>query len=248
MVVRMSDRIALVSVLAAGCLAGAAAAQTTDKAEAAGWDSTVAAGYNLTDGNSSTELLKLSATTEKKVDKNETRLGAEYSYGESDSEKTEDTGKATAKYNRLFTERDYAYGAAEALFDKIADIDYRITVGPGLGHYFIKDETKGLSVEAGPSFVTEEVGGETDDYLALRIAERLDWKLTDASKVWESAEYLPDAANFDKYYVNAEVGAEAALNAKLSLRLVAQDKYNSEPAPEKKSNDVSLTSSLVWKF
>jgi putative salt-induced outer membrane protein YdiY len=66
--------------------------------------------------------------------------------------------------------------------------------------------------------------------------------------MWESAEYLPAFDDFQRFLLNAELGTEAAMNTRLSLRIVLQDKYNSDPAPGKKANDVTLIGGLTYKL
>jgi hypothetical protein len=56
------------------------------------------------------------------------------------------------------------------------------------------------------------------------VAERYELKLGDASKVWEATKYLPALDDFDNYLLSSEIGAEAAMNTHLSLRVLAQEK------------------------
>jgi hypothetical protein len=56
------------------------------------------------------------------------------------------------------------------------------------------------------------------------------YAFSDKAKIWQSAEYLPKANDFGDYLLSAEVGAEAAMNSRVSLRIVLQDKYDSTPA------------------
>ncbi len=224
------------------------------------WKTTVAAGANVTRGNSETMLLNGSVISAFKQDKNEARVGVEANYGE--TEVTEGSGTNATKrtdtnvnnarvfgeYRRLLTLRDYAYGNAELLQDDIADIDYRFMIGPGLGRYFVMNDRQKLSGEAGVAYIKDKVGGNEDDRMVVRLAERCEFKVSATASVWEQAEYLPSMEDFSQCLVNGEIGAEAAMNASLSLRVVLQDKYNSEPAPGKDENDLTLIASLTYKL
>lgn len=95
-------------------------------------------------------------------------------------------------------------------------------------------------MEAGPSYVWEKKDGATDDYLALRFAERYTCQATKTAKLWQSVEYVPDAEGFDNYLLTGEVGVEAAMSERMSLRVVVQDKYDSTPDATAKYNDLSL--------
>ena len=54
------------------------------------------------------------------------------------------------QYNRLFSERAYGYFRVDGLHDGVADIDYRLTVGPGVGYYLIKATNTTFRGEFGP--------------------------------------------------------------------------------------------------
>ena len=45
---------------------------------------------------------------------------------------------AFGQYNHLFTERFFGYFRTDALHDEIADLQYRVTLSPGVGYYFVK--------------------------------------------------------------------------------------------------------------
>ena len=224
------------------------------------WKTTVAAGANVTRGNSETMLLNGSVNSTFKRDKNEARVGVEGNYGQtqvtqgsgSNETKKTDTNinndRVFGEYRRLLTERNYVYGNAEWLRDDIAEIDYRLMVGPGVGRYFLMGDKQKLSAETGLTYIKTKLEGKTDDTVALRMAERYDLKVSAVGSLWESVEYLPSLDDFSRCLVNSEVGIEAAMSAKLSLRVVLQDKYNSDPAPDKDKNDLTMIAGLAYKL
>jgi len=101
----------------------------------------------------------------------------------------------------------------------------------------------------GGTYIREELtNGLEDDYAALRVAQRFEYKLTETTRIWQAAEYLANFEDFESYLLNAEVGVEAALKGALSLRVVLLDKYDNVPAPGLEENDIALITSLVYKF
>jgi putative salt-induced outer membrane protein YdiY len=82
----------------------------------------------------------------------------------------------------------------------------------------------------------------------MRVTEHAEHAFNKGSKIWEQVDYLPQVDDFNNYLVNTEVGAEAALNTRLSLRIVAKDQFNSQPAAGRKENDITLVSALVFKY
>lgn len=214
---------------------------------------TLSIGYSMTDGNSKTMQANGTLVTEgEKEGLGSIRAGIEANYGEStvnsQKENTVNNANVFANAKKTITPRTFGYLAASVLSDDIADIDYRATIGPGLGVYLVKNENTTLSIEAGPSYVWQQVAGTPDDYLVLRFAERFDQKFSATAKMWQSAEYLPTADNFDQYLLNAELGTEASINTRVSLRLVFQDKYNSTPADDLEKNDISLIAGISVKL
>jgi len=212
------------------------------------WDSSLAFGLTLTSGNSDTLLTTAAFKSRKKTDENEFGLGLDGAYGENDSVKNNETLHGGAQWNHLFTERFYSYVNGEGLHDGIADIQYRFTIGPGAGDYFIKTANTALAGELGPSVIFQRLGDVDSIYGSLRLAERFEHKLRTGARVWERAEILPQVNKFENFLVNAEVGAETALTKTLSLQVTLQDNYVNQPAPGRKDNDVKLISSLVYKF
>lgn len=212
------------------------------------WERSAAAGLTLTRGNSDTILFTANVLALRKAEQNELSLGADGTYGEDNDTKNNETLHGFAQYNRLFGERWYGYLRVDMLHDAIADVDYRLTVGPGAGYYFIKNERTRLSAEVGPSFIHEKVGSEENSYLALRVGEKFEHKLSDRARIWQSLEWLPQVDDFDNFILIAEIGIEADITKKLSLRTFLQDTYDNDPAPEREKNDLKLVSGIAYKF
>jgi putative salt-induced outer membrane protein len=208
----------------------------------------------LTRGNSRTLLATANGLATRKTKETELDLGADATYGEAlnkstgEEEKNAESLHGFAQYNWLFTERAFGYARIDGLHDGISDIKYRFVVGPGVGYYFIKSERTFLRGEAGPSFIYEKKGGETRRYFAARLAERFEHKLSDHAHIWESLEFLPQVDRLKNYLINAEVGIEASITKRLSLRSFVQDNYVNEPASGRLKNDVKLVTAVAYKF
>jgi putative salt-induced outer membrane protein YdiY len=213
------------------------------------WESSVSAGVTLTRGNSQTALFTADAQTQKKTPENEYLLGLGGAYGTQTSKETVNDYKALGQWNHLFTERFFGYVRAEALRDIIANLDYRFTIGPGVGYYLIKETNTTFAVEGGGAFTARHFSGRGDDtYMTLRLAERFEHKFSAGARVWESVEILPQVDKFDNYLINAEIGAEAALTKSFSLKAYLQDTYQNRPAPGKLKNDAKVIAAVAYKF
>lgn len=112
----------------------------------------------------------------------------------------------------------------------------------------MKDDAATLSVDLALAFITEKVGGETNDDWALRVGQRYDQQLSATAKVWQTLEYLPLIDDFNDYLLNAEIGIEAAVNSDLSLRLVVKNAYDSTPAADREKSDTTVIGALAYKL
>jgi putative salt-induced outer membrane protein YdiY len=258
-VMKLKNYLALVAISLAPTVAYAAAAVEEPKKSL--WEHSIALGLTVTKGNSDTVTANANWLSLKKWDKNELRLGADGTYGESEVETTDaagnkdketettaQSGRVFGQYNRLFTERLFGYLRAELYHDDIADIEYRVMLSPGLGYYFVKTPNTQLSAEIGPGWVYEKKGGEKDDYFTLRIAERFEHKFNDRVRLWQSLEFLPQVDDWENFIINAELGVESSLSKHLSIRVFVQDTYQNRPAEGREENDVKLVAALAYKF
>lgn len=241
----------LILVLTGVALTAAAqnpAAPLTPPAPQPAWETLASAGLTLTKGNSDTMLANLGVTTAKKWTGNEISLGANMTYGEASGVQNVNNYNAFGQYNRLFSERAYGGLKLTAMKDDIANIDYRFTISPLAGYYFLKSATTQLSAEAGPSYVVEDLGGVSRSYAGLRVGERFEHKFSDAAKLWQTAEFIPQVDRFSQYLFNFELGVDSAITKQVSLRAVLQDNYNSNPALGRKANDIRLITGVAYKF
>jgi putative salt-induced outer membrane protein YdiY len=246
--IRSIFAILILAIMAVSGRAGDTNQTTVISTNKPAWESSFAAGFSLTRGNSDTLLTTVAFKTHTKTLTHEFMLGADGSYGESDSVKNNETLHGVGQYNHLFSERFYGFFNLEGLHDGIADLQYRFTLSPGAGYYFLKTTNTSLAGEAGPGMIFQRLGDVDTTYATLRLAERFEHKLNNGARVWEKAEILPQVDKLQNYLVNAEIGAEAALTKTFNLRVTLQDNFVNQPAPGRKDNDVKLISGVVFKF
>ena len=212
------------------------------------WQSTLTFGLTATAGNSDSALVTGIFQTHKKTLEDEWTLHGDAAYGEASSVENNETLHGFVQYNHLFSDRWYGYARGDALHDGIADVEYRLTLSPGAGYYFVKNGQTGLAGEAGPAILYEKLDGEYHTYPTLRLAARLDHKFDGHARLWENIEFLPPITAPDNFLVNAEVGVETPLTKYFSLQTYVQDNYANVPAPGRLNNDVKLVSALAVKF
>lgn len=229
----------MVILLAVSCVA----AHAEEKAPS---ENSIAVGVTMTDGNSETLLATLGAEHNRKRDDYTLRLALSGAYGEDKDETTTENAKGVAEYRRLLSDRAYVFGSLSALYDAIADVDYRAILSVGPGYFLMKDDKASLGVEVGPAFLAEKVAGVENEEFALRAGQRYERQLSPTARTWQSLEYIPLADDFDDYLLNAEIGIEAAINSSAALRLVVKNAYDSKPADDKEKSDTTVIGALVF--
>lgn len=220
-----------------------------------GWKTTAGVNVAVNKGNSDTLLAGANILALKKWDKNELSAGADAVYGNTrdlntgDRTTTAQNYGAALQYNRLVTDRWYFLGRADARQDRVADIKYRVSLSPGAGYYFIKNDKTTLSGELGPGIVFEQFdNGPSAEYFTFRAGEKFTHKFNDKVRFIQEADITPKVDEPENYVFNFSGTLEADLTEKLAVRLTLQDTYRSEPAPGRKENDLRLLAGIAYKF
>lgn len=238
----------------------------------------VLAGVSVTDGNSDTLNVNVGIEhvcgTSDDVD--QVAASAEWNYGETEDETTTENALGEVVWTHTLSGDTYAYLAGSLFHDDLADLDYRLILGPGLGHTVWKNDAANLSLEIGAVWIREEskvassspatgslfastVGGAAalvasktdfeDDAAALRIAQAYHRTLSDNANMWQTAEYLPHFDDFDIYLLTVEVGVEASISSKSGLRLVVRDRIDSQAKDRGfEENDLQVLAGLSYKL
>ena len=219
------------------------------------WYTTVSMNAAVARGNADTLLIWAALNSLRKWDKNEIALGVDATYGSnSDPTTRKETTTAQnyglyAQYNRIRSDRVYLGLRSDARQDRIAFVDYRTTVAPALGYYVIKNDRLKVKTESGPAFIFESLqGAGTANYLTLRLAEEVQWKINDRASIIQGMEYLPQVADFGNFVMNFNLGLSAKITEKASATITFQDFYRSVPAPGRRGNDLRLMAGISYSF
>lgn len=235
------------AILAGGQPPGDAKAVATPPPAENPWEVTAAAGLNLARGNSDNLLLNTEILASYLTLHDEVYLGASYLYGEDSGVVNNNAFRAYANYNHLLNDRLYLGLFSDFLYDELANVDYRVTAGPNLGYYVIKNDTTKLAFEVGAGYLWEKQG-VADDYFILRFAQRFEHQLASRVKFVESVVYQPEAGDFGNYLLTAEAGLSFAISKHWALKTSVRDIYDSTPAAGAKSNDLAVLASLSYSL
>ncbi|MFT7512843.1 MAG: putative salt-induced outer membrane protein [Candidatus Omnitrophota bacterium] len=214
----------------------------------AGWESVVNAGANLTEGNSETSAYSAGLASKNTNSVDQLYFNLSGAYGENAGATTTENVTSSADYRKVLNDPMYGYLNASFLYDSIAQIDSRFIIGPGVGTKLIDNGRYVLGLEVGAAYITESLGVDTAveiDDIALRVGQYYTRTLSPTAHVWQKLEYLPLFNHFDDYLLNAEVGIETVIVGGTSLRIVANDRYDSTPATSEE-NDLAVTAGLSF--
>jgi len=217
-----------------------------------GWSGSFNFGLTAASGNSRSYSGNVSADSLYKKDPSELRTTASVLYGRSDGSISTSKALGAVHYSYLFTDRVSGYVAGGVSRDGLADLNLRVTVGPGGGYYFVKRPGATLVGELGINYFSDKyLNQKTRNYSSLRVAERGEWKISDTAKLWETVNYFPALNNLltDYHYlVVAEAGLETIVTTHTTMRFVVQDTYDSDPASGRRPNDNTYLATIGYKF
>lgn len=215
---------------------------------AMGWMRTAAVGFSLAQGNSDALLATADFLADYRSEENEMFLSAGGAYGESSGIQDVENARAAAQYNRLFTERWYGALATRFLYDAISEVDYRITPRTALGYYFLRSDAVQLSLEAGPGYLWENVGGIDADYFTIEAVQKLTWKVTDTVSIGETIGWIGSPEDFNDYLILASAFVDVAISDRVSFRTAVTNTFDNTPAAGARSNDLILSAGIAVKF
>jgi putative salt-induced outer membrane protein YdiY len=214
---------------------------------AKGWTNTANFGFGLTSGNSETLVGTVGYVANYHGEKDDFSFAVTGAYGETNSTVNTQNALVVTTYKNDLGPVYWGAGVS-FLYNDIADVDYRVNPALLLGKYLVKNDKLVLSVDVGPAFVFEKVGGVSDSYFALQASEKLEWKITDSIAIGQSVYFVPRADDLGDYQILASAYIDAAMTDDLSLRVTVSDTYDSTPAAGRDANDLLVTAGIAVRF
>lgn len=171
-------------------------------------------------------------------------------YGKTDGVEVAERYYTDLRLDYKFTKKLYFYGLGGWLKDKFAGIDQRYYLGPGVGYQFMDGERHFLSAEMGLSYAKEDYTDDTeDDFLEGRAFGKYEFVFNPKTKFSQTAEYLQNFDDSDKFRVNSETAVTTTLTDIISLKVSYLIIYNNRPIPEYlNETDTIFSIALVANF
>jgi putative salt-induced outer membrane protein YdiY len=152
----------------------------------------------------------------------------------------------------------YAYNINPRLFfsafndyeyDRFQNLDLRFVIGGGAGFHALKSERNSLDLLAGfaynrSSFSTPLIRESAEFYWG----DEYSMKLNSVTSLVQSFRMFNDLTNKGFYRVNFDIGLSTKIFKWLSWNVSLSDRYLSDPAPGRKTNDFLYTTGLGITF
>lgn len=213
-----------------------------------GWSTTASFDFSMARGNADNLLIGLSLDTAYRQKTHETFFESAYQFSRNGGQTAADSLRSSIQHNRKFGERFFIGSSLSYFRDDIANVTYRIIPAVTAGYYLVKNDKATLSLELGPGYTFEEVGGVRDDFLTLNLTEKFTWNINDQLSLKQSAGLIVDPGNSSNSLLNARISLETKITSHLAWRLVAAWTRDNTPAAGLQKDDSTLTTGISIQF
>lgn len=219
-----------------------------DKVSSMGWDTTAAFNLSLASGNADNLQLGLSIKGAYRQYDYETFMEGIYTYSQNDSETSADSLRTKIQHNRKLSERVFLGGVLGYFHDDLANVAYRLTPTVTAGYYLHDSNDLTLSLEVGPGYLFEEVGGGSDSFFTLNFAEKLTWKINNFLTFKQSLGAIANPSEESDYILTANASLETKVTKSFTWQVAFAWTRDNTPANEREKDDTTLTSGFSVRF
>ncbi len=213
------------------------------------WHGALTIGGNLQSGNTDSSNASVELNASRKTSQDRFRLGFLYNYGSENGSVTTRNAYGHFQYNYFLTPAFFSYLGVELYNDHFKNLNLRTVAGPGVG-YQIWDETqKGLEVEGGIAYFSEDIrDGEDRHWITARLAGDFHYLLWNTVVFSENFTIYPSLEKTGQYQLRNVAGLTTPMWNKWSLNFKNILERDSDPQPGIKSNDFTWILGLQYAF
>jgi hypothetical protein len=224
------------------------------------WTGNILANLSLARGNTNNFTVgsEALAALRRDDDENNDRITANAAYNFGDSGggpgnaprvTITDNWRARTQYDKFWNEQLYGFVVGKIEHDRIANLDYRVSPGLGIGYQWIETDKVKFSTEAGFNYIYESYGnGGSDDSISVRFAYHYDNKLSDDVSLFHNLEYVPAIDDPGDYNFTTDVGLRFKITGNIIGQFKAEYKRDSVPASGSLKNDLLYLVGFGWQF
>jgi putative salt-induced outer membrane protein YdiY len=207
-------------------------------------------GLSIAKGNSDNENINLAGLLSPSFGKNTIIIDGRWNRGEADGDINASNWRINAQYEREFWKNWFFLLFNSYEYDKLQELDLRISAGAGLGYWFFKPDPTLLKVSLAPAFVDENFQGSDDDrqFAALRWTLDFDQDLWSPDVSIYHGHKLTVGLTEDQLVLLTAQGLKFGLFENLALKAEFQWDYNKSPADDAKKSDYRYLLILAYDF
>lgn len=210
-------------------------------------------GLALAEGNSETTNLSLALNADRTTTRDKTSFFAAALYATNsatgESITTANIFRGGGRYEYNVSPRLFVYGFGSLEHDELQELDLRLLLGGGLGWHLWKNDTTTFDAFAGTNWNKEYYSNDVDLSSAeLQVGEELSHQLSERFLFTERFVYFANLSDSGEYRLAFDASAVAGINKWLGWQITFSDRFNSNPQPGIKDNDLILTAGLRITF
>jgi putative salt-induced outer membrane protein YdiY len=221
------------------------------------WAGTATIGWAGTAGNAKTSTFTIGTNAARVTTTDKTSV---YFNAIKASALTDGTTRATAQavrgglgYSRNITPRIFLNGFNDWEYDRFQSLDLRVAIGGGAGYTVWKSDRGRLDLPIGMAwsrskFDPAPLPAFTRNAAEFYWGDELTYKLNSRTNLTQLYRMFNNLTDTGQRRVNFDLGASTQVFRWLSWNLAFSDRYLSNPAPGRKTNDVLYTTGFGINF
>jgi putative salt-induced outer membrane protein YdiY len=213
------------------------------------WKGNISVGGSWQDGNTDSMSASAGAMAVRRTENDRFLINFLYNKAETDGQRTAENTYGQLKYDYFLSPKWYLYLNVDMLSDDFQDLNFRTSVGPGVGYQIWDEENKSLGLEAGVAYTSEDRDlGEDSNWVSARIGINYLYKLFDRVIFTDQFVIYPNLDDTGEYTLRNEAALATGIGADWSLKLSNIWLNNSNPEPGFKKDDFTWILGLQYSF
>ncbi len=213
------------------------------------WKGNVTVGGSWQDGNSDTMNISAGGLATRRTEKDRFRINFLYNLTEESGQRTAENTYGQLKYDYFVNPKWYLYLNVDMLSDEFQDINFRTSVGPGVGYQIWEEDDKALNFEVGLSYTSEDRDlGEDTDWISARLGADFLYRLFERVVFTDQFVLYPNLDDTGEYTLRNEAALVTDIGSSWALSLSNIWARNSNPGPLVKEDDFTWILGLQYTF
>jgi putative salt-induced outer membrane protein len=217
------------------------------------WRGFVNAGASVASGNTKSTSVNVGAEATRitEINKLHSYLTALYGTQEDSngvSGETANLVRGGGKYDYNLDEKTFTFTAVDLERDRLQKLKLRSVFGLGFGYHAVKTTELSFDVFTGLTYNREQFFDRTRDSAELVVGEESSHKVSETTSFKQRLALYPNLTESGQYRAQLDGSLTTAINSRVGLQLTVSDRYQSNPEPGIKNNDVLFLTNVNYKF